>query len=59
MITVAVDKVLQNREPTQEQKRYLETIKKFDKLVKQGVAEKRKNQLILEEANIKYNINGN
>ncbi len=56
MRTTEISKILQEHVLTQEQKKYLKTIKKFDKLVKQGVAEKRKNQLIVGEANIKYNF---
>ncbi len=56
MIATKVNKIIDNREKTPDQIKYSNSITRFKKLIDRGVAEKRKNQLIIVETKIKYNF---
>lgn len=56
MATIELEKVLKKNVVNNNQKRYEDAVKKFDKLVSQGVAQKRKNQLLVDQSSVKFNF---
>ena len=56
MATIELEKVLKKNTVNDNQKRYENAVKKFDKLVSKGVAKKRKNQLLVDQSSVKFNF---
>ncbi len=56
MIAVELEKVIDEKEINDTQKGYIESLRKFEKLVEKGVLKKRENQLLVDNSNLKYNF---
>lgn len=57
MLAVEVKKMVKEKKRTGVQKRYIESERRFNRLVESGVAKKRENQLLVDNTNVKYDIN--
>lgn len=56
MLDALVKETIKANEPNETMKQYDESVKRFEELVKTGVAKKRENQLLVNLSDIKFNI---